>query len=147
MISNRVVFYMTLLVLIGMGILFFLNLNQMREGTTGSGTYLKYNDVRGIAIKHKDLLYTLNFDQQNRIIDILNQSIQIQKIPAGQRQAPDFQQLIIYRFEDQPDLIITPTTYLNNELVYSMPQWNPNGYMKEVSVGELRKLISQTYDH
>ncbi len=56
---------------------------------------LSYNDVRGMAIERQGLLYTLNFEQQNRMVAAINQNDAIQD------------KLIIYRF-NHPDWVIEP---------------------------------------
>lgn len=148
MISNRFILYMTGLVIIGMAILFALNVSIIVSEQGGPQTYLKFNDVRGMAVKYKQLLYTLNFSQQNEIIEILNQSIPMLSSDAsGFRQAPDIQQIIIYQFGNKPDLILTPIVYMNNQLIYSMPQWNAKNNLMELSNGRLQTLLSETYDH
>lgn len=145
-ISNRAVFYMTFLVLAAMAALFIINFKGILGGQVISQTYLKPNFVRGMAVKHKQLIYTLNFQQQNQIVDILNQSVKTQQVKPGKQQVPEIEQIIIYQFDGKPDLIITPLAYVDNELIYTNPAWNSNGYMMEVSNGQLQKLLSQTYD-
>ena len=146
MISNRVIIYLTVLVLLGMGVLFFLNINNILTGRHSPETYISLNDVSGVGVKHKGLIYTLNFNQQNDLLNMLNQSIQMKTIEGGTRKSPSIEQIIIYRFEGKPPLILTPITYLDNNLVYSNQEWNPKGYLKEVSLGRFDKLLAETYD-
>lgn len=147
MISNRFLVFMTALVLLGMGVLFVINFNSILGGKPIGQTYLEYNDVRGIAIKHKDSLYTLNFSQQNQLIDFINQSIKIQDYEKQSISKPDFQQIIIYLFNGKPDLILEPVGYMNENLIYTNKEWNPSGYMRDVSAGSLKRFLSETYDH
>lgn len=144
--SNRNLLYLTGLGLIGMVILFAVNLQALFSGHPIQEKYLKYNQVRGIAARYNQTLYTLNFQQQNELIDIFNQSFETEKIKEGVRQTPNIDKIVIYQFEGKPDLIITPLTYVEDDLVFSVPQWNPNGYLLDVSEGRLRKLLSQTFD-
>lgn len=140
---------MTFLVLVAMGILFFLNYRNIFKGLPlfeMSQRYLKSNEVRGIAVKHNQVLYTLNFPQQNQVIEILNTSVKTQQIKPGKHKRPHLEQIVIYQFDGKPDLILTPLGFIDNELVYTMPSWNQGGYMMEVSNGALQKLLSQTYD-
>lgn len=144
--SNRLLISMTLLVLLGMAILLGLNLTAIFSGNRPSNAYLDPNKVRGIAVRHNQLLYTLNFSQQNEVINFINRSNPIAEIIPGKRQNPNVDKIIIYQFGGAEDLIITPIAYVNNNLIYSTPQWNPNGYLMDVSEGKLQKLLSQTYD-
>lgn len=130
-----------------MGVLFALNLGILFTGSSPTQKYLKYNDVRGMAVKYQNLLYTLNFAQQNAVIDILNQAIPFAGVTSEPTQPSDIQQMIVYQFEGKPDLILTPIAYINEQLVFTSPAWNPKGYFMEVSGGQLKTLLSQTYDH
>lgn len=144
--SNQTVFTIALLVIIGLGILFALNISTIMQGKDVDEVYLKYNSVRGMSVEHNKLQYTLNFDQQNNIISILNRSVRVVGVKPDKRQKPDIEKLVIYQFGNDPDIVITPIAYINNNLVYSAPAWNADNYLMELSNGKLQKLFAQTYD-
>lgn len=144
--TNRTLIYLTALVLIGMVTLFAINMTSILTGKPEDQTYLKYNHVRGMAVSHNQMLYTLNFKQQNDVIEILNRTVRVVGVKPGKRQRPSIDKIIVYQFNDQPDLVITPIAYVDNNLVFSVPAWNPNGFFMEVSNGRLHQLLSQTYD-
>ncbi len=144
--SNRIFFYLIMMTLMGIGILFFFNLTPLLGRHEGPETYLKYNEIRGIAVQHHQLLYTLNFAQQNQLIDLLNHSVKITDF-TGDIQKPDIEKIIIYRFRGAEDLVINPISYVDENLVYFIPEWNPNGYLMDISGGQLQTLLSQTYDN
>ncbi len=56
---------------------------------------LSYNEVRGMAVEIHSILYTLNFEQQNRMVAAINHNDPIKN------------KLIIYRF-NHPDWVIEP---------------------------------------
>ena len=145
--SNRTLFFMTALVIVAMAVLFALNMKTITGGKPDTQKYLKYNEVRGIAVEHNQMLYTLNFKQQNAVIEILNRAVPIAELKEGTRQKTDIQKIVVYQFEKKPDLIITPLTYLNGNLVFTQPEWNKDGYLMEMSSGELQQILSQSYDH
>jgi hypothetical protein len=147
MISNKMIAYLTALVLVAMGVLFILNIEKILHGQTGSEIYLKYNDVAGIGVKHKGLTYTLNFDQQNKMVELLNHSLKVTLIDSGNRQTPDIEQIVIYRLEGKAPLTLLPVAYVDEQLIYSNEEWNAGGYLKDVSNGSLKKLLAETYDH
>src|SRR5436305_662063 len=94
--SNRVTLWVLILVLACMAIILSLNVSTFFTPPPLE-KYLSYNGVRGMAIEHNKLLYTLNFDQQNRMIEYLNYSVQI--VAGQEKKAPlDFSRLVIYRF-------------------------------------------------
>ena len=144
--SNRTLISFTALVILGMAILLGLNMNQILTGQPESQTYLNYNEVRGMAISHHQLLYTLNFTQQNKVIGLLNKAVRIAELKATERQPPDFDHLVIYQFNHKPDLIIKPIAYVDQNLIFSVPEWYKDGYLMELSEGDLQQLLSQTYD-
>lgn len=144
--DNRTVVILTVAVIFGMCILLALNLTNILTGQPENQTFLKYNDIRGMAVEYHQQLFTLNFTQQNQVAAILNQAVRTMGIKPGKRKKPAIDKIIIYQFNNQPDIIVTPIAYIGSNLAFSAPQWNANGYLIEVSEGELRDLLSQTYD-
>lgn len=144
--NNRIVLFFTIAVLAGMGILLAINMSSILTGQPAHQTYLKYNNVRGMAVGHNQMLYTLNFKQQNDVIDILNRSVRVLGVKPGKRQKPNIEKIVVYQFDNQPDIVITPIAYVDGNLVYSVPQWDQDGYLMELSDGDMQKLLMQTYD-
>ena len=85
--QNKNVLIMTFVVLVAMGILLAFNLQQVISKPQ-QAKYLGLNEVRGMAIEHKGLLYTLNFEQQNTVIENLNIAIPIGKTAIGSSESP-----------------------------------------------------------
>lgn len=144
--NNRTLVYLTSLVILGMLVLLALNMTSILTGQPIGQTYLRFNHVRGMAINHDQLLYTLNFSQQNQIIEILNRSVRVVGVKPGKRQKPDFEKIIVYQFDNKPDLVINPIAYVDKNLVFSVPEWEAEGYLMELSEGDLQDLLSKTYD-
>ena len=143
--SNRLLFWLTCVAILGLGILLFMNAIPMIWAPNVE-TYLKLNDVRGIAVEHKNKLYTLNFEQQNELIGYLNKAIPTSlEEEKGRKPSSDISKIVIYRF-NKPDLVLTPIRYDKNNLIFSSPEWNRDGFMKDVSGGNLQTLLSKTYD-
>lgn len=143
--SNRTLGFLTALVILCMIVLFAINLNSILSGQPINQKYLQYNEVRGMAITRHKVLYTLNFEQQNEIVGILNQAIPINVI-EGERTPANIEQLIIYQFQELPDIVLTPIGYVGKDMIFAAPQWTPNGYLKELSEGTLQKLLTESYD-
>jgi hypothetical protein len=144
--TNKTLVYLTFLVLIGIGILFALNMTSLLTGQPDNQNYLQYNKVRGIAVSHNKLLYTLNFKQQKDVIDILNRAVRVVGVKPGKRQKPNIDKIIIYQFKEKSDVTITPIAYVNKNLVFSAPGWDEETYLMEISDGRLFQLLSQTFD-
>lgn len=140
--SNKNFIYLLVAGVIGMSVILMLNLVGFWQPQL-TEKFLPRNDVRGIDIDHNGKLWTLNFEQQNKLVNVLNASI-----ATSERFSPentDFDKLIIYRF-NKPDIILTPLKVVNKQLVFSVPEWNLKGNMKESNPGEIQQILSQTYD-
>ena len=143
--SNRVVSWLTGLVVVCMVILLLLNSIPL-FWSPDTEKYLKYNDVRGMAVEYKNKIYTLNFDQQKELIGYLNQSIPVGLLKNNNGSPKtEISKIVIYRF-GLPDLTLIPIEYSNHRLIFSAPEWNPDGWMKDVSSGALENLLSKTHD-
>lgn len=141
--SNKMLVYSSIGVVAGILILLLLNLFM---GGSTSQIYLKPNDVKGMALNHNGKLYTLNFDQQNSVITYLNLSKTVNKEDyQDKKEEFPYSELVIYLF-NKPDVVITPLSKRNTNIVYSAPAWNPNGYLLETSGGQLDKLLNNAYD-
>ncbi len=143
--SQRTLFYLIVLVLAGMATILFINVNSLFSAAHQE-RYVAYNDVKGMDIQRGQLLYTLNFDQQNQIITEINRSIPVGAPGAKPDQALNFSKLIIYRFKGS-NLVLIPIRYENDELIYRIPQLKAEGFFKDISQGGLKRLIAETYDH
>ena len=160
-VNNRTTAIMTAAVLAGFTIILLMNMASFFG--IESVKYLSPNMVRGIAIEHKGLLYTLNFDQQNRFIAILNRSIPISEAMVEKRKSAqpadeEIQKIVVYRF-NAPDLEIRPKAYVERlnsaspqnakepqAMVLAVKELTPTGLLEETTAGELHQLFSETYD-
>ena len=146
--TPRTQIWMTALVLISIGALFALKLTEIFSFSLAAPpqTYLDHNDVRGVAVVYRELPYTLNFEQQNSLIDLINRSTPVKEASKQEHTKPDITKIIVYRFGDTPDVLITPLTNVGNNLVFSAPQLYSDGALTDLSQGKLRELLSKTHD-
>lgn len=107
--------------------------------------YILRGDVQGTEIIHNSIAYTLNFEQQTKLLDYLNQSLPVGSDSKKNSSPFLFTKFIIYRFQ-APPLEFIPIAVLGNDLLFSAPTWNPNGYMRETSSGEMLNLLNSTFD-
>ncbi len=143
--SNRTLTYLSIAVVACIGLLLVINLIPSIQGIS-SGKYLQLNDVRGSAVQHKGLLYTLNFDQQNHLVDWLNHSVAVKSDSYKKDPDMEIEKIVVYLF-NKPDLEIEPIAYSNGNLVFSSPKWNASGLFIDTSNGVLKQMLSETYDH
>lgn len=142
--SNRMIYILTFFVLVGICILLVINSTNVLN-VKFTDPYLSKKDVRGTAIIHQGKEYTLNFAQQNALIDYLNAS-QVQVNQDLKVDSPaDFEKIVIYLFE-VPNVEIIPIGYSKNNLIFTSEKWNAKGQFIDTSNGQLKELLSGTYD-
>lgn len=146
LMENRTLTLLLTLAILGMGTLITLNYLSFPEGTQ-SDRFISRNEVNGMAVEYRGLLYTLNFNQQNETLNILNRAVTVDKKSLqGREQSPiEFDQLVIYRF-NKPDITLTPKALINQQLFFTVPEWAPGGFIQETDPGRLITLILSSYD-
>lgn len=143
--SNRILTLLTICVLIGIGLL--LAINYMNVFTSNApDRYLSQGDVRGAAVQHKGKLYTLNFQQQNALIDYINRSLETNRtVPPEGNPNIDFDKIIVYRF-NAGDIDIKPVDYVQSNLVFLAPVLHKDVVFLDTSAGSMKTMLSETYD-
>lgn len=131
---------------VGIILLFVINVSQTLSPSAGTIELLDPYDVRGSAVIHKGLPYTLSFDEQSLVVSTAGHPVKVAKKDYPPPYGPfDFEKLIIYRF-GKPDLELIPLKYEEENLVFSIPSLNLDGYYMELSGGELRSMIGKAFD-
>jgi hypothetical protein len=104
--------------------------------------FIKPGEVKGISVFHGEKEFAANSRQQNDIISILNQSVRLKPdmVQKDEKQQIAYSKIVIYRF-DQPEIVITPIEVVKNQLIFSCPEWYPEGYMREVGPGNLNAIL------
>lgn len=97
---------------------------------------LSPHHVAGIDLVVNDIPYTLNFDQQEKVIDALNTAIVIENEPAN-KETP-FDRLVVHRFSQSP-LVFSPIGMAGKELVLTD---NEGLLLRDSSAGELVDILN-----
>lgn len=136
---------MVSLVLVGIASLMMINFKPpAADEVTAVG--IPPLEVRGSAVIHKQIPYTLNFEQQNLVKDALLKSQKVKKEDYPEIKGPfDFDKIVIYRF-NAPDVAITPIQYKDNNLVFFSPELSKDSYLLELSGGALKTMIQSSFD-
>lgn len=143
--STRTLVYILVLCLIAILLLLARGFNAS-WGTTTTDRYFSLNDVRGMEVVHAGKPYTLNFEQQAAVVEILNRAITVGRIRNEALDPPGFQKLIIYPF-GQPIIELEPLDIVSGNLIFSAPALQRSGYLQDTSQGELLHLLSRSYDN
>ncbi|MCB1119803.1 MAG: hypothetical protein KDK65_07585, partial [Chlamydiia bacterium] len=141
---KRPFYFVIALVLVGMLSLILSHLLPTTSETMRE-LFLQPGKVRGMAIESNGKLFSLNFAQQEVAIQALNRSVPVQDGEEQKLFTFPYSELIIYQF-NQPDIRIKPVAYIepnlprpplherhDRNIVYSCPQWNPQGFLIELS--------------
>ena len=135
---NRVIFFLSLLMLVFVGILFYANMGYLFFDPPKE-KHISYNAVSGIAVEQQGTFYTLNFNQQNRLLKFLNELQPTSSLVPLTDEL--IGKIVIYRF-NEPDLILQPMSVNENEgLYFKIPEWNRENIFYDTSKGKLKKLI------
>lgn len=112
-------------------------------GFTKESTTVEFSPyaVRGMALIVSNTPYTLNFDQQTRVVNALNRAVAVVKeAPDASAEKPFFEQLIVYRF-NQPDLMIKPIQQHRMALLLDIPAWSNTHNFMDASSDELVTIL------
>lgn len=143
--KNSTIVMMTVAVVLASLLLLALNFIPLFS-MPAKQTYIALNNVRGSEVVYKKTPYTLNFEQQNGIVDIFNRAVFVKKSDYPQAQEDlGFDKIVIYPFKG--NLIeIKPISYSERNLVFSAPGWSNEYYMMELSAGSLQNIINSSHD-
>lgn len=144
--SNKTLSILLIAVIASIGLLFAINLSNI-YGEKTPQKFLLLNDISGMAVMHKQKQYTLNFEQQNNVANILNRSVKIDSSLASNQAHTifEFDYLIIFRF-DKKEIKIRPIGFVNQQMLFEAPELYSEGLLRETGPGELKPLLSTTYD-
>jgi hypothetical protein len=129
-------------VMIGaIGILLLVNFFSM-VAEPPKERFIAPGEVKGITVTFDGKEVSPNFKQQTEILAILNQSVRLKPdvFPTGDIEKLPYTKITILRF-DQPDIEIEPIHVVNNQLIFSCKEWNPEGLLREVGPGNLNALL------
>ena len=149
--SKNTIYALVALVILAILILFGLNLYSSFEpqtpetstNTNSKELRINKNQVKGIAVEKEGKIYNLNMKQQTEALAFLDRAEPVDKKDYPNKDTKiGFNRIIVYRF-NLPDIVITPITYENKNLVFEVPQLSANSYMIELSGGEFTSLIQK----
>lgn len=143
--SNKTLLYLILASVVVMGVFFLTNFVSLVSPMKKKDDLFSAYDISGMAIVHHKQPFTLNFEQQNAVIEALNNALAIGSQPFGlKEQKPEFEKIVVYRFKE-PSIDIIPLSYIKDNLVFSLST-DPGRQLRENTNGSLKKLLTETYD-
>lgn len=131
------------LLLLMMAILLIRSVGNETVSQTAPDKFFGPNDIRGSAVVYKGKTYTLNFLQQTRFVDFLNRSLLLGDIESRTAKPP-FDKIIIYLFGGK-EIELTPVNISDDNVYFSAPALQKNGYLQDVTQGRMLQLLEGTY--
>lgn len=143
--SGRGLTYMIFGVILAFAILLLLNFATFLNRAPQE-QFLSRNNVRGSGVMHNKQIYTLNFAQQNALIDYINHSEAMNRKPIS-TDIPDLkiEKIIVYLFNGS-DIEISFVGQVGKNLLLSSPTLSPSGYLIDTSDGAFAEMLSKSYD-
>ncbi len=137
---------MYLIILMIAGVVFLLTLNTLPFLMSGKELrHLEHQKIKGTSVSYEGKNYTLNYNQQIELIEGLNAAIPIGKGEFKPKDMPDMGQFEIVFFDETPKLILKPAGVIGNNLVFNIPEWNKEGWIKDVTDGKLLHLLENSH--
>lgn len=141
----------TLLILTTAAILGVLALLTINYAPSLSSLPLKdtplfpFEEVQGVAVVHKGLPYTLNFEQMQIAKSAILRAASIKMNDYRSRKTFDFEKIIFYRF-NKPEVQVFPIQWDENNLVFSIPSLSTSDFFLELSSGDLQNMLQTSFD-
>ena len=143
--SNRTLLILTVIVIIGMGVILALNVMPVFF-QDAPPKYLTPGEIQGSAAQAGNAFYTLNFEQQNALIDAINASSKVETAQEGRKDTSFAIEKIDLYFFTGKTLSLKLSTTTDNELLFSADEPPMEGIFKENTKGALKKLLNQAID-
>ena len=144
--SNRLTFWLAGIVLGAMLLLFFIDYLELPTASS-SHSFISLTDVDGVGIIHKGVEYTLNFEEQNTLIDSLNRAVHIERPRSivSTSELP-FSGIKIYPFKGDAIELKLVGISSDQECIFKLTNAGKTTYLKETTVGQLLNMLKNTYD-
>jgi len=109
--------------------------------------YLHQEEVLGMDVQHQGKKYPLNYTQQKNILKLINRMVPVgYEVYLKEQNKPiEFDAILIYK-GDETIITLKPVSKINKQLLFSVPEWNASGLMRETGSGMLTNLIAKTVD-
>lgn len=98
-------------------------------------------EIQGSSITDNQKTYTLNFEQQNTLINWINQSEPFSG-NLDSLELTSIEKITLHLF-NKPDIDLYPSGLIENQFLFFSPTWKDKGQMIEPSKGKLKQLLTE----
>lgn len=140
--NNRISSILVLVVLFGMGILLFQNYFTEKVEFTPV-RFIARDKIKGVDVFKNSKPFQLNFEQQNTFARYINQAVHTgyEKDFDVKKGSFSYSKIIIQQIEGKP-IEGTPYGMIGEQLLLHIPEWNPDGLIRETGPGGLNQLLN-----
>ncbi len=142
--NTRFAIYATAIIVVMVGLLLLRAFVTVAPQQIDSG-YLDPYKIRGTELVFKGKPYTLNFEQQQEAVELINRCIPIGKLRGSPIPPPGMDKIVVYLFDKKP-VELTPINVSQDEFTFKAPALNSEGYLLDVSAGRLWRLLETAHD-
>ena len=107
--------------------------------------FLDLNDVQGSEVVYQAQPYTLGFEQQKGLIELINRCTVVKALRTHKAPFSGIEKIVIYRFSAEP-VELVPVDIDEGVVFLRAPSLEPSGFLKDSSPKTLWNLLQQTYD-
>lgn len=143
--NSKTTTIMTVTVLVSILLIFLLKMiSTLLPSSPHPRAYVVPEEVRGMSLYYHNLPYTLNFEQQNKFIQLFNRCVPvgIQELDTQTSIAPE--KLVIYFFNKEEATLIFKGIEGRN-ILFNAASWGDQGF-RDVSGGAMLELLNSSYD-
>lgn len=127
-------------------VVFLLAINFLPYITSkNSDLKLNFQDIKGVSVVYNGKTFTLNGTQQATLVSGINAAIPIGRTEFTAETIPNYGQFEIYFFKNDVKLTLKPVGLMGKNLVFKVPEWNRDGWIKDVTDGELLDLLKDSH--
>ncbi len=110
-----------------------------------SGIHLKPSNIKSVSVNFEGVEYPLNQRQQIQFVEAINAAIPIGQEEYTSKQPLNMGYFEIYFFDKNEKLVLKPVGLINKNLIFKVPEWNKEGWIKDVTEGKLLQILKDSH--
>lgn len=122
------------------GSYFYLGIETKRE----YGWFVREGVVEGSAVIANGLPYTLNYDQQEGVLNEINNSKKVRNPQRSDYTPGSIESIVIYLFDRKSRLVLTPIT--NDFSLFKVDAWKEPYFLRLRQPMDLEIILESAYD-
>lgn len=121
-----------------LGVLVLINFYIAQSQNEQVYKFLSPYELRGMSVEQENISYTLNFKQQNQVLEILNNGTYMEKALVFQDNK-SFDGVTLYLFDGKPNIHLKTIGEMDDNVIFQ----KDSGYLFEHSDGKLEEILEE----